>query len=259
MKSKDIASYEVSILYIVGTVPGALPDVCMSDLEKLSYYWVDGPSITFRLKAHGGCDRSAEDADSSMTPDPSFAFVEGSCCPTLDFVCVFWTMITFNTLLLRHFICIDDKSLAEFNYKLIYNLLSNNLLISKWDRNVTNKCKQCSNEIENTKHLIFDCNNVQHIWKIASICIKFTVIWKHIVVGFYLDNNELVKIYNYFLSFIAFRIYKCKMYCRVVQVHETKDFVICSIKEYLKTHCQVLKRLRKTKLEQLFQNFVSKL
>lgn len=155
--------------------------------------------------------------------------------------------------------CIDDKSLAEFNYKLIYNLLSNNLLISKWDRNVTNKCKQCSNEIENTKHLIFDCNNVQHIWKIASICIKFTVIWKHIVVGFYLDNNELVKIYNYFLSFIAFRIYKCKMYCRVVQVHETKDFVICSIKEYLKTHCQVLKRLRKTKLEQLFQNFVSKL
>ena len=39
-----------------------------------------------------------------MAPDPAFAFVEGPCCPTLDFVCVFWTMVTFNTLLLRHFI-----------------------------------------------------------------------------------------------------------------------------------------------------------
>ena len=50
------------------------------------------------------CDRSAEDAYSSMAPDPAFAFVEGSCCPALDFVCGFWTMITFDTLLLRHFI-----------------------------------------------------------------------------------------------------------------------------------------------------------
>ena len=60
--------------------------------------------LTFRLRAHGGCDRSAEDAYSSMALNPALVFVEGPCCPTLDFVCVFWTMITFNTLLLRHFI-----------------------------------------------------------------------------------------------------------------------------------------------------------
>ena len=39
--------------------------------------------------AHGGCDRSAEDAYSSAAPDPTFAFVEGPCCPTLDFVIAF--------------------------------------------------------------------------------------------------------------------------------------------------------------------------
>jgi hypothetical protein len=43
--------------------------------------------------AHGGCDRSAEDAYSSMAPDPTFAFVGGRWCPTLDFVIAFWIMI----------------------------------------------------------------------------------------------------------------------------------------------------------------------
>jgi hypothetical protein len=32
------------------------------------------PYTWFRLWAHGGCDRSAEDAYSSMAPDPAFAF-----------------------------------------------------------------------------------------------------------------------------------------------------------------------------------------
>jgi hypothetical protein len=49
--------------------------------------------------AHGGCDRSAEDAYSSTAPDPTFAFVGDPCCPTLDFVIAFWIMITFYTLL----------------------------------------------------------------------------------------------------------------------------------------------------------------
>jgi hypothetical protein len=35
--------------------------------------------------AQGGCDQSAEDAYSSMAPDPTFTFVGGLCCSTLDF------------------------------------------------------------------------------------------------------------------------------------------------------------------------------
>ena len=49
--------------------------------------------------AHGGCDRSAGDAHSSAAPDPAFAFVGGTCCPTLEFVIALWIMITFYTLL----------------------------------------------------------------------------------------------------------------------------------------------------------------
>ena len=96
--------------------------------------------------------------------------------------------------------------LAEFNYKLLNNLLSNNLLISKWNTNITNKCKSCISQIENAKHLIFECINIQNIWKVASSCLNIEILWKHIVVGFYLDRIERTKIYNSFVSYIAYRI-----------------------------------------------------
>jgi hypothetical protein len=52
------------------------------------------PVYLISTKVHGGFDRSAEDAYSSMTPDPTFAFVGGLCCLTLDFVFAVWIMIT---------------------------------------------------------------------------------------------------------------------------------------------------------------------
>jgi hypothetical protein len=50
-------------------------------------------------QAHGGRNRSAEVAYSSLAPDSTFAFVGGPCCLTLDFVFALWFMITFYTLL----------------------------------------------------------------------------------------------------------------------------------------------------------------
>jgi hypothetical protein len=57
------------------------------------------PVYLISTKAHGGCDRSAEDAYSSMALDPTFAFVGGPCCFKLNFLFALWIMITFYTLL----------------------------------------------------------------------------------------------------------------------------------------------------------------
>lgn len=151
-----------------------------------------------------------------------------------------------------------DKALAEFNYKLLNNLLCNNLLVSKWNKNITAKCKHC-NEIENSKHLIFDCVNVEKIWKAASECLNFDIKWKNIVVGFYLEETQVTKLYNYFLSFIAYRIYKCKMYCRLENLPESILLIKNSFKEYLTTHCAVLTKLKNTKENELFQLLIAKL
>jgi hypothetical protein len=58
------------------------------------------PVYLISNKAHGGCDRSAEDAAySSVAPDPTFAFVGSLCCLTLDFVFAFCIINTLDKLL----------------------------------------------------------------------------------------------------------------------------------------------------------------
>jgi hypothetical protein len=49
----------------------------------------------FSTRTHVGCCWLAEDACSSMTPDPAFAYVGGPCCSALDFVFALWIVITF--------------------------------------------------------------------------------------------------------------------------------------------------------------------
>jgi hypothetical protein len=69
-------------------------------------------------------DGSAEDAYSSMVPDPTFGFVGGPRCSTLDFVIViaFWIMITFYTLLTSLFI-LNDCHKAILLFSLFVNSL----------------------------------------------------------------------------------------------------------------------------------------
>ena len=78
-----------------------------------------------------------------------------------------------------------DNDLSDFNYKLLNNLLCNNLYLSKWKQDITQFCDTCVTEVENSEHLIFTCNNVKNIWYTLGISLKIDIKWKHIVVGFF--------------------------------------------------------------------------
>lgn len=40
-------------------------------------------------------------------------------------------------------ILMHDKQIAEFEYKLLHNILNNNLCVSKWNLNVKMSCENC--------------------------------------------------------------------------------------------------------------------
>ena len=75
----------------------------------------------------------------------------------------FNTQINWNNVYTHSIWNILDKKLGEFKYKIISNILSNRGLISKWNKEITNKCTFC-NQTQNTKHLLYDCPRVQNIW-----------------------------------------------------------------------------------------------
>ena len=73
-----------------------------------------------------------------------------------------------------------------------------------------------NDSIENNEHLIFSIENIQEILKKASVyCLKFSVSWKTIVNGLYDEVNDKTVLINNIISFIAYRIYKYKMFSRI--------------------------------------------
>ena len=131
-------------------------------------------------------------------------------------------------------ISLNNRKLAEFNYKLINDILSNYSFLFKIKARNNPNCSFC-NDTENSKHLLFDCISVKSIWFEVSAILNFDVKWRHIIFGFYLEENSKVVFYNTLLSFIAYRIYKYKMYCRIDNINETEYNVKCSVRNSLAT------------------------
>ena len=137
---------------------------------------------------------------------------------------------------------IRDKQLAEFNYKLLQNLLNNNKSVHKWNKNVSNHCPSCQT-IEDTKHLIFDCKNVQLIWKSLEIYLKFKIKWKNVILGFFHEENKTTISLNYLLSYTAFYIYKIKMKLRFENKEENTNDILHFVKSNLMYQYETYKRL----------------
>ena len=85
---------------------------------------------------------------------------------------------------------IFDKRVIEFNYKLLNNILNNNYMVSKWNKQVQKYCSVCYTRVENSRHLIYECKNVVQIWNIVSHTLNFDVSWIYIILGFYYDNTQ---------------------------------------------------------------------
>ena len=62
---------------------------------------------------------------------------------------------------------------------------------------------------ESSKHFIFECENVSEIWNALGTFLKTNIKWKHVIVGFNYERNRKVIT----LTYVAYRIYKYKMYC----------------------------------------------
>ena len=91
---------------------------------------------------------------------------------------------------------------------------------------------------------MYECQNVKEIWNVSNKILKFDVSWKHIVVGFYHEMNEKKNtiIFTNLISFLALRIYKYKMWCRIDEKNESSEEILCNVKYFLNTFYSALQR-----------------
>jgi hypothetical protein len=98
-------NYKLSLAY---TLSDLFHTLCQTVVFILALTTGD-PVYLISTRVHDWYYRSADEPYSSLAPDPSFAFVVGSCCLTLDFVFALWIMLTFDILLTSLF-CLSCQS-----------------------------------------------------------------------------------------------------------------------------------------------------
>lgn len=66
--------------------------------------------------------------------------------------------------------------------------------------------------------------------------LKIDIKWKHVIIGFFHELNRKVITLNTLISYVAYRIYEYKMYCRLSSLDKTNYnilyFVLSNLQLY---------------------------
>lgn len=97
---------------------------------------------------------------------------------------------------------VKDRKIAEFNFKVLHNVLSCNANLVKWKKKDIGLCNICG-ELETIEHLLFNCTFAKRIWIDFNTMVDFIVELTHIIFG--VENNDIL---SFVISLISYLIYK---------------------------------------------------
>ena len=103
--------------------------------------------------------------------------------------------------------CIKDKQIAEFNYKVINNILICNTYLSKWLPGIEETCIVCKRD-SNLIHMVYECINVKKTWISIGKMFNINIGIKEIILGLHEDLSI-----NYCICIMQFFIYKFWLLC----------------------------------------------
>ena len=118
-----------------------------------------------------------------------------------NFTCSEWKKIYLNSI---H--KLPSTKLTEFSYKMIHGLLVSREILYKWKRVESSFCPTWK-EMENVKHIYFDCKRIQEIWNVIGRLIGIKVQWKHIILGF-AEDLVIHKFRNTLFKIVLYAIFK---------------------------------------------------
>ena len=150
----------------------------------------------------------------------------------------------FKNLYLRKIQKEPIAKLAEFNYKLLHNLLVTNIDLNKWDNNISKDCELC-NTLEDREHIILSCNIAKPFWQKFEQIFKCKITWKLLVLGFNYGNKNTNMIEEC-MSAMAWFIYNYKKKCKMKNIHCSQIGLLYSLRYDMKCYLQSLKNNSKS-------------
>ena len=95
--------------------------------------------------------------------------------------------ITISDIFQAKIVAQYEIKLKEFNFKMLYNIVSCNANLLKWGKRNDDKCDVCD-ERQTIPHLIYYCYYAKKIWGIVEKAFKVKINLSKIVTGFSSDN-----------------------------------------------------------------------
>ena len=137
-----------------------------------------------------------------------------------------------------------DSQLQWFQFRILHNILSTNLLMSKMGKDQTDTCTLCGDHSETISHLLWSCEISQRFWNslqnlLISKCTHVDLngfIYNEELITLGLLNNFSVDRIFYLITLLGkFHIYKCK----VNKAKPSLTFFIPFVKRYHDVECTI--------------------
>lgn len=131
--------------------------------------------------------------------------------------------------------------LCEFNFKILHNFLPCGLSLSKW-KNISQYCCVCG-EIENIKHMLYECQRIKDLWGKFSVILDLEIKWKHIVCGFpKYSDSMIIRRYNLIITIIAYAIFKENSLCKFQELDYRNTNFGLKVKENVLYYEHIMKK-----------------
>ncbi len=134
---------------------------------------------------------------------------------------------------------IRDKKIAEFNFKLLHNIVPCGYSVSKFNREISSQCQSCG-EVENVEHMLYRCSRILCLWNKIGESIKCKISWKKLVCGFTLPvKSKNVDSFHTLFSYIMYCIFKQNSKSKF----EMKDYGSINIQNAVKNYLVYVKQV----------------
>ena len=144
--------------------------------------------------------------------------------------------------------------LCEFNFKVLNNILPCGKILCKWNKGISENCTFCG-ELENTRHMLYECRRIKDIWIEISNILSFNVSWKLIVCGLpYLAKSEKVDAYNLILTILAYAIFKENSRCKFERVDFSSVNIANIIKANIRFYLSISNIVTFNNIELMYMN-----
>ena len=96
-----------------------------------------------------------------------------------------------------------EIKIADFNYKLLHNIIPTGKNLLKWNKIDNASCIYCRKYIHDIKHMLWDCSCVYNMWKIIGNALDCVFNFQIIILG-----KEMFTHVNRVISLICYLIFK---------------------------------------------------